>query len=502
MRLLQPAEVLEKKAALQAADKSGRILAHKFSKVSADNSGEEPARRDLAGIMAHKWQEHIPGGLAAGKKPSDFPIEDLIKGITVEMEHTNDPAVACEIAMDHLVEKTDYYDKGDMAKEVAESLGKVEDGAITLAKKAGALVAQMYKEAGNPLAAIKGATMPLLGRLAKPIEGAAVKGVVGGAEHTMGKVLPMRGSVSTLESARTMASPGTLRQGQIPSAHTVADPQRGAPVHQLLQGGQAAPQVAARQATKGFDQHPLVGRVEQATRPPGNPTRPLNIPEGRYDPETRRIGADEWLAANPEKASANLRLAKQRDALAAKAKSPATTEPSKTSPGTLGPAPAASPVYDARAQHLLETGEAMPAGAVAPNAPGWSARAHQDISLAKHVTPPIPTSPHTGASMGGNVGFRGGSPGAVTPPAGTPPSVGSVGSPGPSVKRFSMGKALGVGALGAGIYGATKAIPWAANQVADTSSMPLAYGGGWSATPYGYGSTPYGSGVQTMGPGA
>jgi hypothetical protein len=203
--------------------------------------------------MTHKWQEHIPGGLAEGKKPSDFPAKDLVLGMTVEMEHTSDPAVACEIAMDHIAEKPDYYRKGDMAKEVKENLGKVEDGSITLAKKAGVLVAHMSKEAlFNPLPALKGAATSVAGKLGKLVR----------------------------------------------------------------------------------------------------------------------------------------------------------------------------------------------------------------------------------------------------------PAVGSVASPGVAVRRFGMGKALGVGALGLGAYGAAKAIPAVAKKLDETNSMPLAYGGGWSATPYGYGSTPYGSGMQTMGPGS
>ena len=258
MHLIQLAELFEKTAALQAADASGKILAHQFSKVSGerypeDDVEKEPARRDLADIMVHKWQDHIPGGEAEGKKPSDFPAEDLVLGMTVEMEHTNNPEVACEIAMDHLTEKPDYYRKGDMAKEVEEDLEKIEDGAITLAKHAGVLVARMSKEAlFNPLPALKG----------------------------------------------------------------------------------AATNAAAK-----------VGKLVR-------------------------------------------------------------------------------------------------------------------------------------------------------------PSVGSVASPGAAVKRFGLGKALGVGALGLGAYGAMKAVPWAANKIEQTSSMPLAYGGGWSPTPYGYGSTPYGSGMPTMGLGA
>ena len=55
--------------------------------------------------------DRIPGGLADKKKPSDFDPKQLAKGIKVEMEHTDDPGMAREIAMDHLAEDDSYYDK-------------------------------------------------------------------------------------------------------------------------------------------------------------------------------------------------------------------------------------------------------------------------------------------------------------------------------------------------------------------------------------------------------
>jgi len=51
----------------------------------------------------------IPGGLAEGKKPSDFDAKQITLGIKVEMEHTEDRAIAKEIAMDHLMEDPKYY---------------------------------------------------------------------------------------------------------------------------------------------------------------------------------------------------------------------------------------------------------------------------------------------------------------------------------------------------------------------------------------------------------
>lgn len=52
----------------------------------------------------------ILGGLADRRRPEDFDPIALAKGTAVEMEHTDDPEVAREIAMDHLAEDPDYYE--------------------------------------------------------------------------------------------------------------------------------------------------------------------------------------------------------------------------------------------------------------------------------------------------------------------------------------------------------------------------------------------------------
>lgn len=56
-------------------------------------------------------KQKFRGGLADKKRESDFDPEALAKGTAVEMEHTDDPEAAKEIAMDHLVEDPKYYDK-------------------------------------------------------------------------------------------------------------------------------------------------------------------------------------------------------------------------------------------------------------------------------------------------------------------------------------------------------------------------------------------------------
>jgi len=64
----------------------------------------------------------LPGGEAEKQKKTekDFPPEAVKQGIKVEMEHTDDPKVAKEIALDHLAESPKYYDKLKVMEEELE----------------------------------------------------------------------------------------------------------------------------------------------------------------------------------------------------------------------------------------------------------------------------------------------------------------------------------------------------------------------------------------------
>jgi hypothetical protein len=55
----------------------------------------------------------MKGGLAetTGLKEEDVDPQELSIGIQVEMEHTDDPSIAKEIALDHLAEDPKYYSK-------------------------------------------------------------------------------------------------------------------------------------------------------------------------------------------------------------------------------------------------------------------------------------------------------------------------------------------------------------------------------------------------------
>lgn len=53
------------------------------------------------------WRQRIPGGTT--RPPCEFDRAALAAGLAVELEHTTDPAIALEIAMDHLDEDPSYY---------------------------------------------------------------------------------------------------------------------------------------------------------------------------------------------------------------------------------------------------------------------------------------------------------------------------------------------------------------------------------------------------------
>ena len=76
-------------------------------------------------------EEHLdklPGGLADDSEPEDFDQEQLVKGILVEKEHTEDEEVALEISMDHLEEINNYYNElAELEAEAKDSDDEEEE---------------------------------------------------------------------------------------------------------------------------------------------------------------------------------------------------------------------------------------------------------------------------------------------------------------------------------------------------------------------------------------
>jgi len=71
--------------------------------------------------------ELVVGGLGDGYTDDEFGKEQLLKGISVELEHTNNPWIAKEISKDHLVEEAN--EKGILPKYSVyyDDLKKMED---------------------------------------------------------------------------------------------------------------------------------------------------------------------------------------------------------------------------------------------------------------------------------------------------------------------------------------------------------------------------------------
>lgn len=60
-------------------------------------------------IVAESLKQFIEGGKGDKTIPENVNANELKVGIAVEMEHTDDPKVAEEIALDHLTENPKYY---------------------------------------------------------------------------------------------------------------------------------------------------------------------------------------------------------------------------------------------------------------------------------------------------------------------------------------------------------------------------------------------------------
>jgi hypothetical protein len=73
---------------------------HRTTKPIEVHRVPKPAAKQLDGLADRE-----------GVTPSDVDAEQLKNGIKVEMEHTSDPKIARQIALDHLTEDPDYYKK-------------------------------------------------------------------------------------------------------------------------------------------------------------------------------------------------------------------------------------------------------------------------------------------------------------------------------------------------------------------------------------------------------
>lgn len=281
----------------------------------------------------HPWIDHLPGGDADKMDPNQFDIAQLTEGVKEEMEHTDDPNIAAEIAMDHLSQDPEYY------KKLKQIEGDEEK--ISMARLAGQLMAKEAK--------------PLLSTLQSGL-----------------------GAIKRMITPRGLPSASALGAAKLPGAGAGLRPN-------AMPMNLNSPAPAFSSGTGGLRKFP----------PQGSTPAPKPAAPGKVVP-----------------------------------RQPAPS--SSTAVTKASPAPAAV---------------AKPAGGKAPS--GTAAK-----------------QPATG---------------------------------GP--KKIGLGRMALLGGAGLGAYGLYKAVPPVAKAAMEESKMPMAYGGGWSATPYGYGYTPWGPGASNMGPG-
>jgi len=102
----------------------------------SDMYKEMPAEKEIIAPV----EDYLTGGLADNDSPSEFDPKELEMGIPVEMEHTNNPEIAREIAMDHLRENPHYYtwynkiEQDNMARAAHKVLPKDTDALLTRLK--------------------------------------------------------------------------------------------------------------------------------------------------------------------------------------------------------------------------------------------------------------------------------------------------------------------------------------------------------------------------------
>jgi len=69
--------------------------------------------------MDYTIDDFMKDGESGGKEPKNISDDAIQKGTDVEMEHTSDRNIARKIALDHLVEFPDYYDRLEKMEDEA-----------------------------------------------------------------------------------------------------------------------------------------------------------------------------------------------------------------------------------------------------------------------------------------------------------------------------------------------------------------------------------------------
>lgn len=89
-------------------------------------------------------EDNIPGGKGDKLTDNEVDPKELKMGIKVELEHTGDPDIAKEIALDHLAEDPKYYSKlklHGLADELSEKINNAVKSDIAITETVPTLLA-------------------------------------------------------------------------------------------------------------------------------------------------------------------------------------------------------------------------------------------------------------------------------------------------------------------------------------------------------------------------
>jgi len=101
-----------------------------MEKLPDDGMSNEPETDQIAQLAQDKEEqgEILQGGKGDGKSPLEFDSDQVIKGLEVEKEHTDDPLAAIEIVLDHLTEDPEYYTQKDTPEASAQAGASADAG--------------------------------------------------------------------------------------------------------------------------------------------------------------------------------------------------------------------------------------------------------------------------------------------------------------------------------------------------------------------------------------
>lgn len=82
------------------------------------------AIKDTFQIDIKNFKDCLKGGMADGRAVTDYDLEQLLKGIKIEREHTGNKFIALDIAMDHLERTADFFSRlARMEREAMSAQG-------------------------------------------------------------------------------------------------------------------------------------------------------------------------------------------------------------------------------------------------------------------------------------------------------------------------------------------------------------------------------------------